>query len=155
MSQSSDDHKGGRSPKPARYDVLTAEQRSRCMSRIRGKDTAPELAVRKALWRLGYRYRCNYALPGRPDIVFPGPRVAVFIDGCFWHACPNHGVLPKTRRSFWAQKISANVERDQRTSRELQYAGWIVLRIWEHEIQRDPEAAVERVRSTLDAARSQ
>ena len=78
-------------------DILTPQQRSHCMSRIRGSNTGPELAVRKALWALHLRYRTHYAIPGRPDIVFPKARIAVFIDGCFWHGCALHGVKPKDK----------------------------------------------------------
>lgn len=135
MSKSRINHKDKVTAKPARHDVLTQKQRRFCMSRIRGKDTSAELAVRKALWHLGFRYRCHTSLPGRPDIVFPGRRVAIFIDGCFWHGCPMHSTTPKTRRQFWVTKISANVERDHRVTRDLQRDGWTVLRIWEHDIR--------------------
>lgn len=106
-------------------------------SRTRGRDTKPELLVRKELHRLGYRYRVNYApvpkLRRSADVVFTKPRVAVFIDGCFWHGCPEHYVQPKTRTDFWAAKIGGNVARDLETTRRLNEEGWTVLRFWEHE----------------------
>ncbi len=91
---------------------MTTAQRSRCMSRIRGRDTHPELLVRKALWRRGFRFRLKNRLPGRPDIVFGSAKVAVFIDGCFWHACPEHGVKPSANARFWHSKLEGNVQRD-------------------------------------------
>lgn len=106
-------------------------------SRTRGRDTKPELLVRGELHRLGKRYRVNYApLPGlrrTADVVFTKQRVAVFIDGCFWHGCPEHYVEPKTRTGFWAAKIAGNAARDAETTRILEEAGWTALRFWEHE----------------------
>jgi DNA mismatch endonuclease, patch repair protein len=116
-------------------DVLTSRQRSQCMSRIRAKNTGPELAVRKALWALGTRYRIHCAIHGRPDIVFVGARLAVFIDGCFWHGCPVHAVAPKTNRDFWNEKIRKNKTRDRNVRRSLEAEGWLVLRYWEHEVR--------------------
>src|SRR5687768_6561576 len=109
-------------------DVMTPEQRSRCMSRIRGSDTIPELLVRRGLWQRGLRFRKKTRLPGRPDVVFPTEQVAVFIDGCFWHACRLHGVMPSNNEAFWREKITANVRRDRSNTRALSTAGWIVLR---------------------------
>ncbi len=115
------------------------------MSRIRGKNTKPELLLRKALWRKGARYRLHYKIPGRPDIVFVGKRIAVFVDGCFWHGCPEHGVSPKTNAAFWRKKIRGNVERDRRITEELRRDGWTVLRFWEHEVRDDLEGVVSKV----------
>lgn len=112
----------------------------------RRRDTLPERAIRSALHRQGLRFRVDYPpLPGvrcRPDIVFTRQRVAVFIDGCFWHACPQHGNLPKANRDWWQQKLSANVDRDRRNDAALSDADWQVVRIWEHEPVED---AVDRV----------
>lgn len=106
-------------------------------SRTRGRDTKPELLVRRELHSLGHRYRVNYApvsgLRRTADVVFTRQRVAVFIDGCFWHGCPDHYVEPKTRTEFWATKIAGNVARDAETTRLLEEAGWTALRFWEHE----------------------
>ena len=107
------------------------------MQANRSRDTGPELLVRKALHALGLRYRVAV----RPvadiriaaDIVFRGPRVAVFIDGCFWHGCPAHSSPPRTNADYWAAKIAANRERDARAGRLLGNAGWTVIRVWEHE----------------------
>lgn len=103
------------------------------------RDTKPELALRRLLHAAGYRYRVDYRidLPDgsrvRPDIVFTKRRVAVFVDGCFWHGCPEHGTRPKTNQEYWGPKLARNVERDRRNTLSLQKAGWSVARIWEHE----------------------
>lgn len=114
-------------------DVLTPEQRRLNMSRIRGKDTRPELLVRKGLHARGLRYRLqDRSLPGRPDLVFPKHKAVIFVHGCFWHA---HGCglfkVPRTREQFWREKLSKNRERDQRTSDQLSASGWRILVIWE------------------------
>jgi DNA mismatch endonuclease (patch repair protein) len=123
------------------------------MKANRGKDTKPELAVRKALHRSGLRYRTNYApltdhrrLTG--DIVFTRQRIVVLIDGCFWHQCPLHFVMPKSNVGYWGSKIAANVERDLRSTELMRDAGWRVMRFWEHE---DPEGVARRVAETVRA----
>lgn len=117
-------------------DVFTKEKRSEVMSRIRGtgnKDT--ELALMSFFRKHGFvGWRRNQPLFGRPDFVFPRLRVAVFVDGCFWHGCPTHAKLPTNNRSFWAEKLSKNRQRDKRVVRVLSASGWRVLRIWEHEL---------------------
>ena len=119
------------------------------MSRIRGRGTKPELALRKAVWARGGRYRLTGSLPGKPDLIFPGPRVAVFVDGCFWHGCPDHGVMPKTNRDFWTTKLNGNKERDLRVTARLQEMGWTVLRYWEHEVAADAEEVAGRIVTAL------
>ena len=114
-------------------DVLSAEERSRLMSRIRGRDTGPEMIVRRGLHALGLRFRLqDRKLPGRPDLVLPKYRTAVFVHGCFWHA---HGCtlskVPATRVEFWKRKLDANVARDRAAARALRDAGWRVLLVWE------------------------
>lgn len=131
-------------------DVLTRKQRSYCMSQIRSKNTKPEIALRKLLWNMGYRYRINYKLKGNPDIVFPSKRVAVFVDGCFWHKCPEHFVNPKSNSKFWINKINSNVERDKKVNQELQSMGWKVLRYWEHEIKCSEENLVNKLLQELN-----
>lgn len=126
-------------------DVLTAKQRSYNMSRIRGKDTKPELLLRKALWAKGLRYRVKNKLPGRPDIVFPGKKVVVFVDGCFWHGCPEHLIMPKSNSTFWKDKIQGNIKRDARVTAALEKDGWTVLRFWEHEMKDTAETVVDKV----------
>jgi len=116
------------------------------MSRIRGKNTRPEIILRKALWAAGLRYRLHAKTPaGRPDVVFPGPKVAVFIDGCFWHGCPDHYVRPRSRTDFWSAKLLENTRRDRRQTLSLEQAGWRVCRFWEHEVFTVLEELVEQV----------
>lgn len=115
-------------------DVLSKRQRSYCMSRIRSRDTHPELVVRRAAHAMGYRYRLHRRdLPGCPDLVFPRLNRIVLVHGCFWHMhrCRFGKVVPKTNASFWQEKRKANVERDRRNLRKLRKAGWRVLVIWE------------------------
>jgi DNA mismatch endonuclease (patch repair protein) len=115
-------------------DRLTRGRRSALMSRIRGKDTAPEKTLRAILHKAGYRYRLNVrSLPGSPDIVFPGRRKLIFVHGCFWHSHANCrlGALPKTKLQYWEPKLRANVSRDLRTIRKLRRQGWSVLVVWQ------------------------
>jgi DNA mismatch endonuclease, patch repair protein len=131
-------------------DVLTPDQRKLNMSRIRGKDTSPELIIRKLLFLNGIRgYRVHYKLPGKPDIVFTKKHLAIFIDGCFWHKCPFDFKEPETRKEFWMNKINSNVLRDQAVAEILKSSGWTVLRIWEHEVKENPEDVVERMIKAL------
>lgn len=114
-------------------DVLTPEQRQRNMTSIRGKDTKPELLLRRWLHAAGLRFRLHAAaLPGRPDMVFPRYHAVILVHGCFWHGhdCPLFR-LPATRPEFWATKITGNRERDQRTAKALHALGWRVLTVWE------------------------
>jgi DNA mismatch endonuclease (patch repair protein) len=117
------------------------------MRAIRRTDTRPEVALRSALHRRGLRFRKDYRLQVagvyvRPDLVFTRPRVAVFVDGCFWHACPEHGRAPRVNESYWAPKLRRTVERDARATTLLREAGWRVVRIWEHEELHDAVSAV-------------
>jgi len=118
-------------------DIISPEQRSALMSRIRGKDTKIELEVRRGLHALGFRYRLGGAgLPGRPDIVLPRYRTVVFVHGCFWHRHDCHLFrLPKTRPEFWKTKIDANAERDRRKEAELRALRWRVETIWECQLR--------------------
>jgi len=133
-------------------DVHDTKTRSFNMSRIRSRDTKPETALRQMLWRSGFRgYRLHSRLPGRPDIVFSRPKVVVFVDGCFWHCCPkcSDGRAPKTHTRYWGPKREGNIARDKRNTRELRKAGWIVVRLWEHEILKSPAKSLRRVESAL------
>jgi DNA mismatch endonuclease (patch repair protein) len=132
-----------------RTDVLTSAQRSYCMSRIRGYDTKPEILLRKMLWSLGLRYRLKSKLPGSPDFVFPKYRAVVFVDGCFWHGCPDHMTRPKTNSKFWVTKIEKNKKRDLKVNRILRANGWNVLRIWEHEIKDDIKKSANKIASKI------
>jgi len=120
------------------------------MARIRSRNTCPEKLLRSALWQEGLRYRVHYRTSvGRPDLVFVRQQIAVFIDGCFWHGCPDHYVYPRTRRDFWAAKLLANVTRDQRQTKELEECGWVVLRFWEHEVYAALSRVVREVGDTV------
>lgn len=116
------------------------------MSRQRSRDTDPERALRSLLHRMGLRFRLHRRpVPGlrrEADLVFTGARVAVFVDGCFWHCCPEHATSPKANGRWWATKLAGNVARDRDTDRRLAEAGWRVVRVWEHE---EPGQAAARV----------
>ncbi len=119
-------------------DIMTPEQRSRCMAAIKGKDTKPEIIVRKYLFSRGLRYRINNRkLPGSPDIVLKKYKTVVFIDGCFWHGHEGckYFRLPKTNEHFWRHKIAMNFARDFANNVDLKLAGWRVIRVWECEIR--------------------
>ena len=132
-------------------DILTREQRSRNMSRIRGRDTKPELVVRRTAHKLGFRFRLyRKDLPGTPDLIFPKHRLAVFVHGCYWHrhnGC-RFAYSPKSRVEFWTKKFEQNVERDSRNQTALRDLGWRVLVIWECET-RDYWIIEERLRACL------
>lgn len=119
-------------------DVMTPEQRHRCMAAIKGKDTKPEIIVRKYLFSRGLRYRVNNRkLPGSPDIVLKKYRTVVFIDGCFWHGHEGckYFRLPKSNVDFWRHKIAMNIARDYANNVDLKLAGWRVIRVWECDIK--------------------
>ena len=130
------------------------------MRAIRRTDTKPELALRRALHRLGYRYRkdCRLDLDAgqrvRPDIAFTARKVAVFVDGCFWHACPDHGSKPTVNEGYWTPKLVRNVERDRAADAALEQAGWRVVRLWEHVPLDAAVAAVVTALGTPGAARA-
>lgn len=127
-------------------DVVDRATRSRMMSRIRGRDTRPELLVRRYLHATGLRFRTNVrSLPGSPDVVFPRYRVAVFVHGCFWHrhaGCP-FATTPATRTEFWNNKFAANVSRDLRVRQQLEALGWQILTVWECQLK--SELALEEI----------
>lgn len=119
----------------------------------RRTDTQPEKALRSALFRAGVRFRKDYRiecsdLQVRADVAIVGRRIAVFVDGCFWHRCPVHGSDPKTNAQFWAEKLDGNVARDRRVDAALRQRGWTVVRSWEHE---SPQDAAARVLAALNA----
>lgn len=121
------------------------------MQRQRRRDTVPEMALRSELHRRGRRYRVHYRLQGTrrtADISFPASKVAVFVDGCFWHGCPEHGTKPKANRAWWRAKIAANISRDRDTDAKLAQLGWRSVRVWEHE---RPAEAADRIEAALGA----
>lgn len=142
----------GESPVPRSRRPSTDAATSARMSRQRRAHTAPELALRRELHRRGLRYFVDRApLRGqrrRADLVFPRRRIAVYVDGCFWHRCPDHATEPKNNAAWWAEKLAGNVARDRATDTALRAAGWRVIRIWEHE---DPVLAADRVQSAVGA----
>ena len=123
---------------------------SRRMAKVRQKGAGAELALRRELYRRGLRYRVGYVVLKRPrrvaDIAFPGLKIAVFVDGCYWHGCPEHATWPKHNAEFWRQKIETNRLRDADTNSRLLDAGWTVLRFWEHQ---SPIEAAETVAQTV------
>lgn len=132
-------------------DNWTPEQRSKLMTRVRTRNTAPEVALRRALFAAGIRgWRLHRPLPGRPDIVFAAARLCVFVDGAFWHGHPDyyHGQSGE----FWDRKIARNRARDQRVGRELTDLGWSVLRLWDFEIEDDPATCALKVQNAIATA---
>jgi DNA mismatch endonuclease (patch repair protein) len=123
------------------------------MSRQARRDTAPEMAVRRLLYASGHRYRLQRRVPGFPrrtiDIAFPGRKIAVFLDGCFWHGCPEHATHPKANADWWRDKLAGNIARDRETTEQLVHAGWTVLRFWEHE---DPAVVARCVAQAISDA---
>jgi len=130
---------------PATDPATSARMRAQ-----RRRDTAPELALRRELHRRGVRYYVDRApmkgVRRRADLVFPRRKVAVYVDGCFWHSCPQHATFPKNNAQWWAEKLAGNVTRDRDTDTRLTDAGWTVVRIWEHE---NPAVAADRVQEAL------
>lgn len=136
-------------------DTLTPERRSWNMSRIQGKNTKPEIALRSLLHRQGFRFRLHdRRLPGHPDIVLPKYGTVIFVNGCFWHrheGC-SKAYTPASRTDFWTAKFEATVARDAKKTAELRRLGWTVLTVWECEIQNSTDAVLNRIRSTVAEA---
>ena len=132
-------------------DIMSKEQRRHCMSSIKGRNTKPELLVRKFLFSRGFRYRLNHSkLPGKPDIVLRKYRTCIFVNGCFWHkheGC-KYFVVPKTRTDFWLNKINRNQERDKEVKKQLSKMGWHSITIWECELK--PSNKDKTLESLLD-----
>lgn len=121
------------------------------MSSIKGKNTKPELIIRKLLWKNGLRgYRLHWKIAGRPDIAFVSKKLAIFVNGCYWHRCPNcHPNIPKSNTAFWTNKFAKNVERDKRKIESLKLKNWNVLTLWECEIKENPDQQIAKVKSCL------
>jgi DNA mismatch endonuclease (patch repair protein) len=135
-------------------DIWTENQRSEVMSLSRGKgnkQTGQELRI---LFRQNkiIGWKRHLPLPGKPDFAFPKQKVAVFVDGCFWHGCPKCYTRPKTNRKFWDKKREDNMARDKRVTRQLRHKGWKVIRIWQHSLKKSPDTCLNRVRRALVAA---
>ncbi|MBO9524007.1 MAG: very short patch repair endonuclease [Nocardioidaceae bacterium] len=140
----------GVSQKARSRSLATDEATSLRMSSQRSLGTKPELELRRLLHARGLRYRVNVAQPGMPrrrvDVVFSRVKVAVFVDGCFWHGCPQHATWPKRNSDWWAEKLTRNAQRDRETTEALEVQGWTVVRVWEHE---DPKEAADRIESVV------
>jgi DNA mismatch endonuclease (patch repair protein) len=147
--------KGGTAKAKRPYRPRPKEVVSRTMSRIRGKDTGIERALAMAMWRQGLRYRKHYKAPGTPDFAFPGVKVAVFCDSAFWHGrdWPKLKEQIRANRNFWLPKIERNIARDAEVNRLLASEGWVVLRFWDDEIERDPEGCARKVLEAVEVRR--
>jgi len=129
-------------------DRLTSAKRSELMSRVKNKDTNIELILRKRLWSLGFRYRVNYKLFGKPDIIFPKYKLAIFCDGDFWHG-RNFKLEKISYKQFWKTKISKNMERDKIVNITLSGKGWVVLRFWKKEITKNTDGCIKEIKSHI------
>jgi DNA mismatch endonuclease (patch repair protein) len=137
-------------------DTVSKEKRSKIMSSVRGKNTKLELSLRRELWRSGvHRYRINMKIKGKPDILFPKEKVAVFIDGCFWHGCPRCYTRPKSNQAYWDNKKIENIARDRRVDNYLAGQGFKVVRLWEHEIIGSMHDATEKIMTALEAVKEE
>ena len=133
-------------------DKVSPEVRSRIMSHIRGKDTKPEIAVRRTVWGMGIRYRLHSrAVPGTPDLSNRSRRLAVFVDGCFWHGCPRCYREPQTNTVFWREKVERNRKRRRVVRKDLKMQGFRVAEIWEHDAY-NPSAVILKVESAMGEA---
>jgi DNA mismatch endonuclease (patch repair protein) len=133
-------------------DTLSPEQRSERMARVKGRDTKPELTVRRTVHGMGFRFRLHRRdLPGKPDLVFPGRRKVIFVHGCFWHRHEGCRLarMPKSRVDFWSEKLCANVDRDQRNLKALAASGWETMIVWECELA-DVDSLRERLAAFLN-----
>ena len=131
-------------------DNLSARKRSKVMSSIRSKNTKPELAVRKIIWSKGKRYRVHdRTVFGTPDISHKGKKLAVFIDGCFWHGCKKCCNVPQTNTTFWRHKISANRKRREKVVSKLKLDGWKMMAFWEHEVKANPDQVAHKISGLL------
>lgn len=131
-------------------DTHSSLQRSYNMSRIRSGNTKIEILFRRLIWSEGLKgYRIHSRNTGKADIYFPKKKIAVFIDGCFWHKCPDHYIRPKSRNDYWDNKIKNNTLRDRKINKELEKKGIQVIRFWEHEIENNPDKCYSKLRSVL------
>jgi len=129
-------------------DTVSEKKRSEIMSKIRSKNTQPELLLKSALTGLRFRYQPK--IKGKPDFASKKHMIAIFVDGCFWHGCPTHCRLPKSKQKYWYPKILKNIERDKVSTKVLQKEGWKVLRFWEHEIRCELDLCIAKIRKTFN-----
>ena len=132
-------------------DIFDKQKRSEIMSKVKSRNTSPELKLRKALFKEGLRgYRVNPKLPGSPDIVFTKLKIAIFVDGCFWHGCPKCYSLPKENVEYWREKLDKNRKRDVKVNQLLVEEGWEVIRFWEHEITKNLDEVIKTISSLIN-----
>ena len=131
-------------------DTVSRKKRSDTMRAIKSKDSVLEKKFRQTFTKAGYKYKRNVAkITGKPDIVFPKQRLAIFLDSCFWHGCKKHCRLPSSNRKYWLNKIENNRKRDARITRYLRRIGWRVIRLWEHQLKTNPSENIETIRRML------
>lgn len=131
-------------------DVMTKKQRSYCMTQIKATNTKPEILLRKLLWQSGARgYRLHSTVAGKPDVYFPTKKIAIFLDGCFWHGCPYCRLKPKSNARFWKDKLLGNRSRDRIVSAKLRRQGIVVLRFREHRFMRRPEQCINKIKAKI------
>ena len=130
-------------------DIFSKKQRSMIMSKIKTQDTGIEKALRSALWLRGHRFRIQYNIEGKPDIVFTKQKIAIFCDGCYWHGCPKCRKIPESNKEFWLKKFEINKKRAVKVNKLLKEKGWIILRFWGHEIKQKLEEVVLKIESIL------
>ncbi|MFP3709386.1 very short patch repair endonuclease [Paraburkholderia sp. SIMBA_009] len=137
--------------------LSSSPEASHRMAKVRQTGTNAEIALRREMFRIGLRYRVDYEVLKKPrriaDIVFPGRKIAIFVDGCFWHGCPEHATWPKRNAEFWRQKIEANRQRDADTNERLQSLGWTVLRFWSHQSPTEAARTVAHMVAMVDSKR--
>lgn len=132
-------------------DPFSPNERSEVMSAVGSEDTAVEMRLRRALWHSGLRYTVHEQVAGtKPDIVFTGAKVAIFVDGCFWHGCPDHYTAPENNAAYWRKKLERNRERDRRNNCSLREAGWTVLCFWECEVNEELTRVFSEIEATVN-----
>ena len=129
-------------------DKISVAMRSKVMASIKSTNTAPEVAISHALSRLGYKYKKNYGIYNI-DIAFPGKKIGIFIDGCYWHCCPLHGHMPKSNIKYWGPKLKRNKDRDLKVNAALKANDWTIIRIWEHDITRHLNHSISKIINRL------
>lgn len=130
-------------------DTISSERRSAVMRSVKSKNSSLERAVRSSLHRRGLRFRLNYPVLGKPDIVFVRPKIVVFIDSCFWHGCPKHIRMPSSNKEYWTNKIARNIKRDAEVNSAYKQMDWKILRFWEHEIKENLDRCVNIIEKTI------
>jgi DNA mismatch endonuclease (patch repair protein) len=129
-------------------DIFTKEKRSELMRKVKNKNTNIEIILRKGLFKRGYRFRIKNSVFGKPDIIFPSPKIAIFCDGDFWHG-KNYKKDVKNYKTFWKEKILVNMKRDKKVNKKLKLEGWKVLRFWRTEILKDPDKCLNKIEKSL------